>query len=59
MNSFEKWADGLLNYEEIQELIHEREFYVSQVLSPEKLKARWTEMNYTPPVPKPKQLDLF
>ena len=39
------------------ELIHEREYHVSLILSAERLKERWELIGYEPP--KPKQLQLF
>ncbi len=59
MNAFEKWASGLLDYEEIQEMIHQRERHVAMILPEDKLKERWEKINYHPPVIKPKQLELF
>jgi len=59
MNAFEKWASGLLDYEYIQELIHQREYQVSKILPAEELKKRWERDNYQPPKVKPEQLKLF
>lgn len=59
MNSFEKWASGLLDYEEIKERIHQREYHVIKILPPVELKARWEKINYHPPANEPKQLKLF
>lgn len=58
MNAFEEWAAGLLDYEEIQEMIDQREYHVSLVLPPEELKARWEKIKYTPPK-EPQQFKLF
>lgn len=59
MNAFEKWASGLLDYEEIQERLHQRERHVALILPADKLKERWEKINYQPPVIKPKQLELW
>jgi len=53
MTSFEKHLGRPMKP---NEGILEREYYVSLVLSPEKLKARWKSMGHQP---KPKQLVLF
>lgn len=58
MNAFEKWASGLLEYEYIQGMIHQREYEVSKILPAAELKERWEKIGYKPKV-KPKQLTLF
>ena len=59
MNAFEKWASGLLDYEEVQDMIHQREYQVSKILPTDELKERWELINYQPPVIKEEQLKLF
>lgn len=59
MNSFQRWASGLLDYEEVQQLIHEREGYVARILPAEQLNERWERIGYQPPKPEYKQLELF
>jgi len=59
MGTFEEWAAGLLDYEEIQEAIHFRERHVAMIMSPEKLKERWEKIGYKPAKVKPEQLKLF
>jgi len=59
MNAFDKWASGLLDYEYIQEMIHQREYQVSKILSADELKERWERINYKLPKVKPEQLKLF
>jgi len=59
MNAFEKWASGLLDYEYIQEMIHQREYEVSKILPAEELKERWERIHYHQPKIKPEQLKLF
>jgi len=59
MNAFAKWASGLLDYEEVQEMIHQREYQVSKILPADELKARWELINYQPPKFKPEQLKLL
>lgn len=58
MNAFEKWASGLLDHEDIQDMIHQREYQVSKILPAEELKARWEKIGYKSKV-KPQQLKLF
>ena len=59
MNAFEKWASGLFDYEEVQDMIHQREYQVSKILPADELKERWELINYQPPVIKEEQLKLF
>lgn len=57
MTAFEKWAAGILDVEDPDYNIHEREYYVAGIFTNEQLKERWDKIGYTPP--EPKQLKLF
>lgn len=59
MKSFQRWASGLLDYEEIQQQIQEREAHVARILPAIQLKERWDRIGYQPPAPEYKQLELF
>jgi len=59
MNAFQEWASGLLDYEYIQQAIHEREAVLTKIYSKEEMAERWQKMGYTPPKPQTGQLELF
>lgn len=59
MNYFQQWASGLLDYEEVQQMVHEREAHVTRILPVDQLKERWDQIGYKPPAHEYKQLELF
>jgi hypothetical protein len=59
MTAFEEWCAGLMDWEDIQEMIHQRELHVAMILTSDELKARWEKIGYKLPKPSTEQLKLF